>query len=89
MSISKSQVGSAVTKTFATIITGDGASTVFTIEHGLNNKLVTFCARDAQDSLRQVIIENYPDPNDLGNRLIVEFEFPPSAGQSYWIILTG
>jgi hypothetical protein len=91
MGISKSQVftGGQIPRRLVFTLSGDGSTLVFTIEHNLDNPDILIQAREISDGLREVFLDNFPDPVDPPNKLIVSFDFAPTALQSYKIILLG
>ena len=90
MSVASSQVlSNEFLKRHVYTITGDGSTLSFTIDHNLNNEDILVQAREIQDSLREVFLDNYPDPADTLNKLIISFDFAPTALQSYKIIIIG
>jgi hypothetical protein len=91
MSISKSQVyaGGQVPRRLVFTFSGDGNTLAFIIEHNLDNPDILIQAREISDGLREVFLDNYPDPADPPNKLIVSFDFAPTALQSFKIIVLG
>lgn len=89
MSIAGKQVSKEVPRKFIATIQGDGATLVFTVTHNLDSEDIQITAREIQDSLKQVFLDNYPDPLDPKNKLIISFDFAPSALQSYKILIVG
>ena len=89
MSVSKGQVREEFPGKHVFIISGDGVATQFTIIHNLNSEDILIQARDIQDSLKAVFLDNYPDPLDPLNKVIISFDFAPSALQSYRILVIG
>ncbi|HXA02023.1 MAG TPA: hypothetical protein VNW99_08545 [Cytophagaceae bacterium] len=91
MGIAKSQVflSGEVPRRLVFTISGDGSTLVFAIEHNLNNPDILVQAREISDGLREVFLDNYPDPANPPNKLIVSFDFAPTALQSYKIIVLG
>jgi hypothetical protein len=89
MSVSRGQIAEEFLRRHVYIISGDGSATEFTIIHNLDNEDVLIQARDIQDSLRGVFLDNYPDALDPLNKVVISFDFAPSALQSYRIIVIG
>jgi hypothetical protein len=91
MGIASSQVftGSEVPRRLIYTVTGDGSTLTFTIAHSLNNQDILVQAREVSDSYREVFLDNYPDPSDPQNKLIISFDFAPTALQSYKVIVLG
>lgn len=89
MSIASSQVSKTVPKKFTGTIQGDGSTLSFTVAHNLDSEDFIFCAREIEDGLKEVFLDNYPDPADPKNKLIISFEFAPTALQSYKILIVG
>jgi hypothetical protein len=90
MSVASSQVQSnEFLKRYVYTITGDGSTISFIIDHNLNKEDILVQAREVQDNLREVFLDNYPDPSDSLNKLIISFDFAPTALQSFKIIIIG
>lgn len=70
-------------------ITGDGSTKSFTINHNLDSEDLVLCAREVTDNLKQVFLDNYPDPSDPKNKLIVSFDFAPDISTSFRISIIG
>jgi len=89
MSVSKGQLSEEFLRKQIFEISGDGSTTAFFIAHNLEIEDVMVQARDVQDGLKAVFLDNYPDPLDPLNKVVISFDFVPSALQSYKVIVIG
>jgi len=91
MSIASSQAGSNANspRRLITTFNGDGTTEDFTIVHNFGSDDLIVSVREVSDSLREVFLDNYPDPSDPMNKIIISFGFAPTALQSYKVIVVG
>ena len=89
MSIASSQAGSNAPRRLITTFSGDGTTESFTIVHNFNSDELMVSVREISDSLREIFLDNYPDPSDPTNKLIISFGYAPTALQSLKVIVVG
>jgi hypothetical protein len=87
--LNKLYANGSTVKKYESTITGDSGTTDFIIEHNLNLENVYISVRDIQDGLKEILVENFPEPSDPANKLIVRFGYAPIATQSFKILVIG
>ncbi len=70
------------------LLSADGINSSFIINHNSKDENIIVQIRDVNDGLKEIFLENQPEPNDPRNKIRINFDYVPLLGQRYKIIIT-